>query len=296
YLERHLGDQAQAAVAAGQQAGKIVSRHVLHDFAAKAQVLALAGDDAGAEHKVAHRARPRAARPRQRTGHHAAHRGPTVEIGRLGRQVLALGGQKRIQVADERARPDGDDQLGGIVMHDAGVRTGVELLAFHPPAQEGLAVAAADAQAVALLQGALHLVEQAWRAVLLWNNAGHQKRSSSGWGNCPAWICMEPNSAQRFRVGIFLPGLSRVCGSKAAFRRWKNCSSSLLNWAHIWLIFSRPTPCSPVMVPPTSTQSSSILAPICSARSISPGVLASNRMSGCRLPSPAWNTLATRRP
>jgi hypothetical protein len=33
-------------------------------------------------------------------------------------------------------------------------------------------------------------------------------------------------------------------------------SSSLLNCTHIWLSFSTPTPCSPVTVPPTSTQSS----------------------------------------
>ena len=73
-------------------------------------------------------------------------------------------------------------------------------------------------------------------------------------------------------------------------------SSSLLNCAHIWLIFSRPTPCSPVMLPPTATHSSRIRAPSASARSSSPGALASKRISGCMLPSPAWNTFATRRP
>ncbi|MCY1435467.1 hypothetical protein D9M71_515640 [compost metagenome] len=95
---------------------------------------------------------------------------------------------------------------------------------------------------------------------------------------------------------MFLPGLSRPLGSKADFTAWKVVSSSALNWAHIWLIFSRPTPCSPVMLPPTSTQSSRILPPSSSARSSSPGWLASKRISGCMLPSPAWNTLATRRP
>ena len=39
-----------------------------------------------------------------------------------------------------------------------------------------------------------------------------------------------------------------------------------------------------------------ILPPMASARSSSPGRLASNRISGCMLPSPAWNTLATRSP
>src|SRR5690606_15702900 len=213
----------------------------------------LPGDDAGSEHKVAYRARPGAARPGQRAGDHAADRGAAVEIGRFGRQVLAFGGQQRIQVADAGAGPHGDDQFGGIVVDDAVVGAGVELFGVDLSAQEGLAVSAADAQGSAALHGAAYLLEQTRRVVVLGDGAGHQNRSSSGWGNCPAWTCMDPNSAQRFKVGTFLPGLSSVSGSNAALRLWKNSSSSLLNWAHIWLIFSRPTPCSPVMVPPTST-------------------------------------------
>ena len=68
----------------------------------------------------------------------------------------------------------------------------------------------------------------------------------------------------------------------------KNASSSAgENCTHMESIFSTPTPCSPVIVPPSSTHSSRMSAPNRSARSHSPGMLASNRISGCKLPSPA---------
>src|SRR5690606_26105039 len=119
---------------------------------------------------------------------------------------------------------------------------------------------------------------------------GPQNRSSSGNRSCPRCTCIFPYSAQRARVGIALPGLSRPAGSKARLTAKKASRSAGENCTHIELIFSTPTPCSPVMVPPYSTQVSRISAPKRSARSHSPGLLASNRISGCRLPSPAWKT------
>jgi len=73
-------------------------------------------------------------------------------------------------------------------------------------------------------------------------------------------------------------------------------SSSGENCTHIEFSFSTPTPCSPVIVPPISTLSSRISAPKASARRSWSGSLASKRISGCRLPSPAWKTLQQRRP
>ena len=52
-----------------------------------------------------------------------------------------------------------------------------------------------------------------------------------------------------------------------------------------------PTPCSPVIDPPASTQYRKISSPAARARSISPGLRASNRIMGCMLPSPAWKIL-----
>src|SRR5690554_2092305 len=265
----------------------------------------MTGDDAGAEHQVAYCARPGAARAGQAGSDHATHRRLAVEGRRLAGQCLALIIQRGKQLDQRSATAYGHHQFGGIVVDDAAVAPGIQHLAIDRAAEKGFAVGALDRQRGVAVQSIEHLLLQLLftgrrgafaRAMGMFVLGRHQKRSSSGKGNSPLWICMAPNSAQRFSVGMFLPGLSRPSGSNAAFTAWKVSSSSSLNCEHIWLIFSRPTPCSPVIEPPTATQSSRILPPTASARSSSPSWLASNRISGCMLPSPAWNTLATRRP
>ena len=72
----------------------------------------------------------------------------------------------------------------------------------------------------------------------------------------------------------------------------KRSSTTGGNCAHMPPIFSMPTPCSPVIVPPTSMHNCRMRSPNSTVRSLSPGLFASNRISGCRLPSPAWNTFA----
>ena len=57
-----------------------------------------------------------------------------------------------------------------------------------------------------------------------------------------------------------------------------------------------PTPCSPVIDPPEEMQRSRIAPLTFSAALPAPSIASSNSTSGCRLPSPAWNTLATRTP
>ena len=114
----------------------------------------------------------------------------------------------------------------------------------------------------------------------------HQNRGSSGCGSWPPWTCIAPHSAQRCSVGHGLAGVEQPVGVERALhgvetRRapaWPNCT-------HIWLIFSTPTPCSPVMVPPTSTQSSRISPPKASARSQFAGlvgVVTGSAGAGCR--------------
>ena len=60
--------------------------------------------------------------------------------------------------------------------------------------------------------------------------------------------------------------------------------------------FSMPTPCSPVRQPPTSTQSFRISAPTASPSQGRRARWHRYRISGCRLPSPAWKMLATAQP
>ena len=74
---------------------------------------------------------------------------------------------------------------------------------------------------------------------------------------CPPFTRIAPYSAQRCSVGTILPGLSSPCGierrlDRVELRELRGARTGV----HIWLIFSMPTPCSPVMVPPTSMHSS----------------------------------------
>ena len=55
--------------------------------------------------------------------------------------------------------------------------------------------------------------------------------------------------------GTALPGIEQAVRVERALDAWNAASSAAENCAHIWLIFSMPTPCSPVIVPPTSMHS-----------------------------------------
>ena len=56
-----------------------------------------------------------------------------------------------------------------------------------------------------------------------------------------------------------------------------------------------PTPCSPVSTPPAAMHVSRISVPAACTRSHTPGSRRRTRCSGCRLPSPAWNTFIVMR-
>ena len=75
----------------------------------------------------------------------------------------------------------------------------------------------------------------------------------------------EPASARPCR------GSAGPSGSNTRLMAWNTSSSAEPNCVHIGPSFSTPTPCSPVTVPPTATQSSRISAPSRSARSSSSG-------------------------
>ncbi len=97
-------------------------------------------------------------------------------------------------------------------------------------------------------------------------------------------------------VGNTLPGLDSPAGSNAHRTSCMVSRSSAVNIRGMCLALSEPTPCSPVIEPPCSRQRSRIAPETSSARSASPATEPSKSTSGCRLPSPAWKTLATRTP
>jgi hypothetical protein len=72
--------------------------------------------------------------------------------------------------------------------------------------------------------------------------------------------------------------------------------SAALNILGMYRDLSTPTPCSPVIEPPASRHASRIWPDTSSAAASCPGTASSYSTSGCRFPSPAWNTFATRIP
>lgn len=103
-------------------------------------------------------------------------------------------------------------------------------------------------------------------------------------------------STHRPGVGNSLPALSKFFGLNTS--RMAVCAkiSSSVKMKRISSFFSMPTPCSPVIDPPTAAHALRHSLPAASARSVSPGLLASNNTSGCKLPSPAWKIFAIRSP
>src|ERR1700678_2222710 len=225
----------------------------------------------------------------QPCGPHAAEGAPRFEARGLEREALTSLGENGLELGERRARSHGDYQLGRLVAPRPRPLAQLERLAPGRFSVEGLGIAAADIEARPSRARVENPVSQ---AVGRRTTSGrqHQNLGSSGNGIIPRCTCILPYSAQRERVGITLPGFNISAGSKARFTAM-NCSrSSGENCTHMELSFSTPTPCSPVTVPPSSRLASRISAPKSSQRLSWSRSLASNKMSGCRLPSPAWNT------
>ncbi len=166
-FERHVENDPERAERAAQQPRHIEPGDVFHHLAAEAQHLALAAEQRGAEHIVAHPAGADARRAAQGAGHHAAQRGAAGagEVRRLEGQELVMLGQRRLNLGQRRARPRGDDQLGRLEMGDARQLRGVERVfgGIHPAVLRGgpprrLAAAAVNANAFAARGGFSHQV------------------------------------------------------------------------------------------------------------------------------------------
>ncbi len=275
HLERDIEQHAQRAERAAHQSRHVVAGDVLHHLAAESEQLAASVDAAHAEHEVARRTGIGTPRAGHRAGDSAAERRRRRAPRRLEAEHLPAGGQQRLDLGERRAGARGQHQFGGFPRDDAAVRGDVQASRRAPGdpwktrvPPPRMASACRPAHACRDARGNLRA------AVAIRGHA--QNRSSSGWASAPRCTCMRPNSAQRASVGTALPGFSRPAGSKAALHaRGTARARPCRNCTHIWSIFSTPTPCSPVMVPPHSTQSSRMRAPNASARCSSPGCAAS---------------------
>ena len=156
HLERHLGDDAEDAERAAQQARHVEAGDILHHLAAEAQPLAAAGEKARAQHEVARRASVHAPRAGQAGGDHPAERGIAAEGRRLEGQELVTLGERAFELGQWRAAARRDDQFRGLVVDDAAPGSELEHLALERLAVEVLAARAPQAQRAAHLGGGAH--------------------------------------------------------------------------------------------------------------------------------------------
>src|SRR5260221_4239808 len=96
-----------------------------------------------------------------------------------------------------------------------------------------------------------------------------------------------PSPCAASGAGSTLFGLKLPDGSTDVRTRAMTSRSAGLKISGMYACFSMPTPCSPVIVPPASMHCVRISRPAAMTRSRMPASPASNRIIGCRLPSPA---------
>src|SRR5207249_7091153 len=103
----------------------------------------------------------------------------------------------------------------------------------------------------------------------------------------------QPLHSRHACTGTTFPGLTRSSGSNTRRTARMAASASPSKISGMYRSLSSPTPCSPVIVPPAAMHAAMISPLASSTRALRPGTRPSNEMLGCRLPSPAWNTLLT---
>src|SRR5262249_42253957 len=188
---------------------------------------------------------------------------------------------------------DGDGQIGRLVLDDAvqarGVQYDVDALGRRAQVELGTTALGCHglARFVRRVQGLRERIGRG-RAHLGGDAQGHSQPAAP-----PR---RANNSRQRPAVGKPLPGLHRPSGSTASLMRCIWAMSAWLKISGIRSFFSMPMPCSPLSEPPAAAHVRMISAPASITRSSAPGTSESHMISGCRLPSPAWNTLAIRKP
>src|SRR5215469_8526685 len=182
-----------------------------------------------------------------------------------------------LKIAENAAGFDGHGEIGPSVLHDPVQASGGQdqVGASGPVAPElGAAATGNHGQTVAVCAakgGAQVLLVFRFDHPQIVKRFHGQKRSatpavSSGCGTYSPGL-----SPQRRKRGKILVGLATSWGSKAQRRRCMVSRSGSANILDIMCFFSSPTPCSPVMEPPFSMQSSRIFSERAMAAFSSPG-------------------------
>ena len=332
--ESGLHDESQGAEGPGDELAEVVARDVLHHAPAGMRDASVGPHDGDADQQVAQGAVREPPRPADAGRDRAAH-GPGQPLG-PGRGVdgklLRGAGERLLQVAQRRPGADHDHQVPGRVVHHAAQATGLDehvapgrrgrpvLLRPRPAGDDRQVVPGGGAHHLGHLIGARRARHRTR------HDAAHGVGGLGRTGGAHAVQHAEHRPRPGPRAHLRTPpprrppaAGARPCAARAPRRRAggredlsrvrepvrvERAPQQLHGVQvvggehprHVLRPCPTPTPCSPVIDPPCSMQRSRISPETSSARSASPGTDSSKSTSGCRLPSPAWKTLATRTP
>ena len=216
-------------------------------------------------------------------------------VGRIDRQPLAVLGQHPLQIDQARARLHADHHVAGLVARSPGPAAAARsrrapsgaagpwwrLLPL-PSMCSGWPVGAR----LAHQRGQLLLGRRGCRAPAVWAAGSHQ---------CPSGSLRPlpvPGSTQRPGAGITLPGLHSPRGlNTSRSRRIRSRSASLNSCAHVADLLEADAVFARQRAAHRRSPAARCRRPAARTRSITPGWRSSYSTTGCRLPSPAWNTL-----
>src|SRR5918993_145841 len=295
-----VGDDTQGAQGAGEELREVVAGHVLDDLAASFGYCAVVQDDGYADDQVSDGAVPVPSRPGRVGSDYSADGGPALR--RVYGEHLVRVRDVFLEIFQLDPGLETDDLVSRRVLqhlvHPRGAYDEVEparrVAGVHlraaAPGRDGQALAGSELHHVAdLLDGARLNHEVGFDALdgVLFRRLAEVVRADyapqvfcksllSLHQNCstiPAFCkgCMwkgPGRSPQRRGGGKILPGVDIWCGSNAHRRSCMTFMSSSVNILGMYFF---------------------------SALSASPSVSLLYRTRGCKFPSPAWKTLATRR-
>ena len=184
HLDRHLGQDGERAPGTRHQLAEVVAGDVLHHPAAGLEDFAAAGHRGEAEEVVACGAGLDPARAgqvrRQRAADGAAAAAAAEDgaiVHRLEGELLALGGDERLDLGKRRTGVRREHQLRGLIERDAGERGEVERqIGLRRPADRALRAMADDLGGLALRQRPLHRLLDGFR-VMEFERIGHRGAS-----------------------------------------------------------------------------------------------------------------------
>src|SRR6185437_1902251 len=251
--QRDLGDHGQRAPRAGHEPREIEPGDVLDDAAAAPRQDAVTGHELHAQGEVARPAEEGGERPSGRRGERCAD-GPVATPERIEREPLTVRRRRLANLVERGRGARREREIAGHVLRDAGELPCREHFGGddRAPCVEPAAVPS-DAEG----GPARTCIEYA-----LANRFGRRDR---GRRHVPSGLRTAgvPCHSRQACTGTTLPGLDRRSGSNTSRTEHIVASESGEKISAMYGILSKPTPCSPEIVPPAAMQAR-MISPIAS--------------------------------